>query len=101
MPWYEVRLTSAQAAAGEYGRIQDQFEQFFHLAHAPPDMAMFSHQEPGEDTLHLYFLLPGGDVSEAFVRVAGAKPCSRPPSTAAFAAGDNETLERFRRGDPL
>ena len=99
MPWYEVQLTSAQVAAGEYGRVQHQFEFFFHLAEAPADMAMFLFSE--QDTLRLYFLLPTGDLSEAFVRVKRARPCARPPRTAAFAVGHNGTLERFRRGDPL
>lgn len=101
MPWYEVQVTSKQAAAGEHGRVQDQFERFFQLAHGPLDMAMFSDQAPGEDMLHLYFLLPGGDLSEAFVRLTGARQCAQPPRTAASVVGHNETLDRFRRGDPL
>lgn len=63
-------------------------------------MAMFSDQRPGQD-LHLYFLLPAGDVSEAFVRVTGARASGRPPATAAFNVGHNETFNRFRNGEPL
>jgi hypothetical protein len=100
MPWYEVQLAPAQVTA-EYGRIQAQFETFFHTMRAPPDVAMFSHQEPGTDPLHLYFLLPAGDVPEGFRRMLGARPCARPPADAAFVVGDNDTLARFRRGAPL
>jgi|SRR5580700_568706 hypothetical protein len=99
MPWYAVQLTPAQVRA-EYGRIRAQFETVFRTMRAPADMAMFSHQEPGADPLHLYFLLPDGDVLEAFRRLVGAKPCERPPAHAAFEVGHNDTLERLRRGDP-
>ena len=102
MPWYEVHLTSAQAAAGAHGRIQDQFMAFFHKVRAPPDdMAMFSGQGAGADALHLYFLLPAGDLSEVFVRLVGAIRCERPPPDVGFDAGHNETLQRFRTGGPL
>jgi hypothetical protein len=73
MAWNEVQLTPALVAANEHGRIQDRFEYFFHKLNAPRDMGMFSDQQPGQD-LHLYFLLPAGDVSEAFLRVSDARP---------------------------
>jgi hypothetical protein len=98
MPWYEVQLTSRQAAANEHGRIQDGFELLFQRLRTPRDMAMFSGQDAGEDNLRLYFSLGPSDLTEGFLRVVGARPSQRPPENVSLVVGHSDALQRLRAG---
>ena len=99
MPWYLVRLSSAQISAGEEIRMQNQFQNFFVAADTPRDMAMLSAQDAGDHPVHLYFSPATAVHAEAFLRLTRANACERPPITAALAVGHADALARFRKGE--
>ncbi len=99
MPWHEVRLTPAQAAENQHGRIQDQFWASFRSAGAPDGMAMFSAWDwDDEPSLRLYFSPETAQHAAAFLRAVGAQRCARPSIIEGLDAGQADALRRFRLG---
>ena len=99
MPWRKVRLTPAQAAENEHGRIQDEFWALFRNAGAPDGMAMFSAWDwDDEPSLHLYFSPETEQCATAFLQAIGAQPCTRPSIVDGLDAGQFDAFQRFRLG---
>jgi hypothetical protein len=98
MPWHVVRLTPAQAAENEHGRVQDQFWASFRKARAPQGMAMFSAWDWDDDpSLQLYFSPQTEEHAAAFLRAVRAQPCERPSIVEGLDAGQADALQRFRQ----
>jgi hypothetical protein len=93
MTWHSVELSSEQLANNEHEQIQQLFEQLFINTGAPTDVAMFS-ADHGDNKI-LYFS-PG--TSEIVIRVARARPSSRPPLTATLCVGHRDALYRLQDG---
>jgi len=87
MPWLTFQLSSAQEAAGDGMKVLDQFTQLYVRLGGPTDVALFTHQDPGEDHI-TYWLTPATEQRAAvIVRLLGAQPGQAPPANATLLAG--------------
>lgn len=97
MPWYRVRLPAGQAGSSYYTGIKDLFNRLFCSTPAPAgELAMFSARPVGTKFHDLYFAIPAGHYAEAFIRVAAAKPCERPPADAILEIGHSDAAALVR-----
>jgi hypothetical protein len=98
MPWHEVRLTPAQAAENERGRVQEQIWASLRGAGAPQGRAMASAWGwDDQPSLQLYSSPQTEEHAAAFLRGARAQPCEPPSIVEGLDARPADALQRFRQ----
>jgi hypothetical protein len=97
MPWYRVKMTSADIARNWHGILLSRFETFFITLKAPADMAMFSTTMTA-DVVMLYFSPATGQRAPAFLELANAEVCDRPTEPVNFLAGSPKMQKALQCG---
>lgn len=92
--WFKVSLTSNQVASGEINKIQHEFDNLYHAAGRPKDMALFSATLPvsKDDFAVLYFSPVSLSVATSLISKYSGTACEAPKKGFALLAGNKSAL---------
>jgi hypothetical protein len=78
MNWYKVELTEAQMMAGEFNRVQEEFQKWYLSLNAWKDTALFSRGREDGLSVTLYIYSQSPVHAEALCQMFPAEPCEPP-----------------------
>ena len=98
MNWYKVELTEDQIMAGQFDRLQNEFQKWYVSLNAWRDTALFSRGREDDRSVTLYIYSKSPVHAEALCQMFPAKPCE-PPEPNHHQALPSRTSLVLRIGD--
>ena len=98
MNWYKLELTEDQITAGQFNRMQDEFQKWYLSLNAWRDTALFSRGREDDLSVTLYIYSKSPVHAEVLCQMFPAKPCE-PPEPNHHQAVPSRTSLVLRIGD--
>ena len=98
MYWYKAELTEDQIMAGEFNRMQEEFQKWYMSVNAWRDTALFSRGREDDLSVTLYIYSTSPVHTEALCQMFPAEPCE-PPEPNHHQAVPSRTSLVLRIGD--
>ena len=98
MNWYKVELTEDQIMAGQFDRLQDEFQKWYVSLNAWRDTVLFSRGREDDRSVTLYIYSKSPVHADALSQMFPAKPCE-PPEPNHHQALPSRTSLVLRIGD--